>query len=160
MIRQYGWAERYISQVKGINTRLDELQAAILSVKLPHLEAWNLRRRQLARQYSSLLADAGVLLPFEPEEAGHVFHQYVIRHPRRDELRAYLSARQIHTLIHYPLPIHLQPAYRGLGYAPGSLPVTEMVQSGSMRTTECFMCETCVDACPQKAIAVGFGRDS
>jgi dTDP-4-amino-4,6-dideoxygalactose transaminase len=76
-------------------------------------------------EYHDLLLDSGVVLPFQPLEAGHVYHQYVIRHAQRDALRAFLAERKIHTLIHYPMPIHLQPAYTDLGLAQGDLPVTE-----------------------------------
>lgn len=129
LLREYGWAERYVSHIKGMNSRLDEIQAAILRVKLRHLEAWNKRRRQIAAMYQEHLADAasrwGLTLPEEPEGARHVYHLYVVRHPRRDALRRFLEERGIGTLIHYPVPVHLQPAYADLRYREGSLPVTE-----------------------------------
>lgn len=125
ILRQYGWVERYISSVKGLNSRLDDLQAAILRVKLCHLDEWNARRQKLAKLYHDLLLNSGVVLPSQPADARHVYHQYVIRHAQRDNLRAFLSAKKIHTLIHYPVPIHLQPAYNNLGYTLGDLPVTE-----------------------------------
>jgi len=125
LLRQYGWEERYISNVKGLNSRLDELQAAILRVKLPHLNAWNARRQKLARLYSSLLSESGMTLPFQPNNVEHVYHQYVVRHPQRDRLKAFLAERGFYTLIHYPIPIHLQPAYQNLGHARGNLPITE-----------------------------------
>jgi dTDP-3-amino-3,4,6-trideoxy-alpha-D-glucose transaminase len=125
IMRQYGWKERYVSSVKGVNSRLDDLQAAILRVKLGHLDEWNARRQKLAKLYADLLLNSGVVLPSQPPDASHVYHQYVIRHAQRDSLRAFLSERKIHSLIHYPVPVHLQPAYANLGLAQGDLPVTE-----------------------------------
>ncbi len=125
ILRQYGWKERYISSVKGLNSRLDDLQAAPLRVKLRYLDSWNARRQELANLYSDLLSSCGVVLPSQPTEAAHVYHQYVICHAQRDNLRAFLSQRDIHTLVHYPVPIHLQPAYQNLGYIQGDFPVTE-----------------------------------
>jgi dTDP-4-amino-4,6-dideoxygalactose transaminase len=126
LLRQYGWKEHYISSIKGMNSRLDELQAAILRVKLAYLDQWNLRRRHLADLYRDLLSDTALTLPIQPEHTSHVFHQFVIRHPQRDSLRAFLKEQGIHTLIHYPVPVHLQPAYADLQYPPGSFPNTEL----------------------------------
>jgi dTDP-3-amino-3,4,6-trideoxy-alpha-D-glucose transaminase len=126
LLRQYGWHERYISDLPGWNTRLDELQAAILRVKLRHLDADNAKRRRLASMYNELLYGVpNLVLPTETLETEHVYHLYVIRHPRRDELAAYLREKEIGTAIHYPMPIHLQPAYRGRLGDVGSLPATE-----------------------------------
>jgi dTDP-4-amino-4,6-dideoxygalactose transaminase len=127
LLRQYGWQERYVSAIKGLNSRLDELQAAVLRVKLHHMEAWNEQRRRLAGLYSEHLVDSDVTVPCEPQDGTHVYHLYVVRHPRRDELQALLREQGIGTLIHYPVPVHLQPAYRDLGYETGSLPITETV---------------------------------
>lgn len=127
LLRQYGWQERYVSAIKGLNSRLDELQAAVLRVKLRHLEAWNGQRRHLAGLYGERLAGSGVTLPCEPQDGTHVYHLYVVQHSRRDELQAFLREQGIGTLIHYPAPVHLQPAYRDLGCEAGSLPVTEAV---------------------------------
>jgi len=124
-LRQYGWEKQYYSTVRGVNSRLDELQAAILRVKLRHLEAWNARRRQIAARYKELLDGSPLVLPMEAPDVVHVYHLYVIRSGHRDELRERLRQAGIGTAIHYPLPAHLQAAYRDLGYAPGSLPVTE-----------------------------------
>jgi len=124
-LRQYGWRERYVSETRGLNSRLDELQAAILRVKLPHLDDWNDRRRALAGRYDDLLSGLGLTLPARPSDATHVYHQYVIRLPKRDGLQAFLARQGIQTLIHYPVPVHLQAAYRDLGYAHGDLPITE-----------------------------------
>ncbi|MBL8102389.1 MAG: DegT/DnrJ/EryC1/StrS family aminotransferase, partial [Anaerolineales bacterium] len=125
ILRQYGWKEHYVSSVRGINSRLDELQAGILRLKLMYLDFWNDSRRKLASLYYGLLAGIGVTLPEQPEDSQHVFHQFVIRHPRRDALRAFLKERGIHSLVHYPVPIHLQPAYATLGFHEGSFPITE-----------------------------------
>ena len=125
-LRQYGWKERYISSIKGMNSRLDELQAGILRVKLRHLDEWNDRRRERARCYRDFLLDTELVLPETPPNSEHVFHQFVVRHSRRDELRVYLKKRGIHTLVHYPVPVHLQPAYQNLRYREGSLPHTEL----------------------------------
>lgn len=111
-LREYGWRERYISLTPGINSRLDEIQAAILRVKLRYLDKENSQRQQVAQLYTSLLTDTALLLPRIEDHTEHVFHQYVIRTSGRDELRKYLRERGIGTLIHYPVPIHLQPAYQ------------------------------------------------
>lgn len=126
LLRQYGWKEHYISSVKGINSRLDELQAGILRAKLRHLDEWNLQRRELANLYFELLANTELVLPALPGNASHVFHQFVVRHSRRDALKEHLKREGIHSLIHYPVPIHLQPAYAELGYFAGSLTNTEL----------------------------------
>ena len=112
-LRQYGWRARYISESPGVNSRLDELQAAILRVKLRALPAENARRRALAQLYSAGLAATPLRLPRVRENAEHVFHQYVVRTDRRDALLQHLQARGIPAAIHYPQPVHLQPAYAG-----------------------------------------------
>ena len=124
LLRQYGWRERYVSEITGWNTRLDELQAAILRVKLRHLDEDNDKRRALAALYDEQLAGV-VTIPIEPANSRHVYHLYVIRHPQRDALMQFLHERGIGTAIHYPVPIHLQPAYRGRLGDAGSLPETE-----------------------------------
>jgi dTDP-4-amino-4,6-dideoxygalactose transaminase len=124
-IRQYGWTDGRISVRKGVNSRLDELQAAVLHVKLRHLDEWNAQRRAFAHSYSNRLGGGDLILPMEPDYASHVYHQYVIRHPRRDRLQSFLREQGVETTIHYPLPIHLQPAFRDLGYNIGDLPATE-----------------------------------
>jgi dTDP-4-amino-4,6-dideoxygalactose transaminase len=124
LLRQYGWRERYISEIGGWNTRLDELQAAILRVKLKHLDADNDRRRQRAAMYAEMLHGVATT-PIELAHTQSVYHLYVIRHPQRDQLMKHLSDRGIGTAIHYPVPIHLQPAYRGRLGDIGSLPETE-----------------------------------
>ncbi|MGO9139663.1 MAG: DegT/DnrJ/EryC1/StrS family aminotransferase [Syntrophales bacterium] len=113
LLREYGWAERYISSIPGGNSRLDELHAAILRVKLPGLDADNARRIHIAEIYNRLLNDTDLTLPRRRPQGSHVFHLYVVRSRRRDALQAFLKKRGIGTLIHYPVPVHLQPAYRG-----------------------------------------------
>ncbi len=126
--REYGWRRRYISDQVGVNSRLDELQAALLRVMLRHLDAGNERRRQIAAAYTSRLSGSACVLPQPIEGTHHVYHQYVIRSPRRDQLRALLAEKGVNTLVHYPAPVHLQPAYQGrIALAPGGLPVTKRV---------------------------------
>jgi dTDP-3-amino-3,4,6-trideoxy-alpha-D-glucose transaminase len=125
LLRQYGWRSRYISEIAGWNTRLDEVQAAILRVKLRYLEADTAARRQWAALYDELLADRPVSLPQEMPYGRHVYHLYVVRHPRRDELQTFLRGHGVGTLVHYPAPIHLQPAYRGRLGDIGSFPQAE-----------------------------------
>lgn len=112
LLREYGWRARYVSDLPGLNSRLDELQAAILRVKLPHLDADNTRRRALAAAYNHALDQAQLPPPAVRPGILPVYHQYVVRSRRRDELQSYLQAHAIGTAIHYPVPIHLQPAYR------------------------------------------------
>ena len=125
-IREYGWRERYVSAYVGINSRLDSIQAAILGVKLGSLVADNARRRTIAHRYDLGLSKLPLMLPKRRAEATHVFHQYVIGLTERDRLRNWLHAAGIGTGIHYPVPVHLQPAYRGrLAAGPSGLGVTE-----------------------------------
>jgi len=112
-LRQYGWRERYVSDLPGVNSRLDELQAAILRVKLSRLDAANARRVAIASAYDEALADTPFAPPPRRPNTTHVFHQYVIRCPDRASVQARLRAAGIGTGVHYPVPIHLQPAYRG-----------------------------------------------
>ena len=127
LLREYGWKERYVSAVEGQNSRLDELQAAVLRVKLPHLDAENESRRRIAAIYQSVLAGVGPVLPKTGSDVAHVFHQYVIRTPRRDTLKTYLREIGIGTLIHYPVPVHRQPAYAGRSLGEEHLPNTENI---------------------------------
>mgnify|MGYP005840157317 CR=1 FL=1 len=124
LLRQYGWRERYVSALPGLNSRLDELQAAILGARLPYLDAENARRRALASAYDRALASSGLGLPAVQPGATHVYHQYVVRTARRDALQAHLKARRIGTGVHYPVPVHLQPAYQSR-LASRPLPHTE-----------------------------------
>ena len=112
-LREYGWADRYVSVMAGWNSRLDELQAAVLRVKLRTLDLDNRARQRLAECYDGWLRNAGVTVPVRREDRTHVYHLYVIRSARRDALREFLAGRGISTLIHYPVPVHLQAAYAG-----------------------------------------------
>jgi dTDP-4-amino-4,6-dideoxygalactose transaminase len=147
-LRAHGMTRRYFHDEVGGNSRLDELQAAVLNVKLRHLPQWNQQRRERAARYNHLFREAGlaaewpatdqstssasaasttdgVVLPWTDPRATPVFHQYVIRAPRRDALRAHLTAQQIGSEIYYPVPIHLQAALRDLGHKPGDFPQAE-----------------------------------
>jgi dTDP-4-amino-4,6-dideoxygalactose transaminase len=126
-LREHGQSTRYYHPVVGYNARLDEIQAAILRIKLRKLPEWNARRIAIARHYNDRLKDSGVITPEIPEGGRHVFHCYVVRVPggKRDDLRKYLSERGIGTGVHYPVPIHLQEASAFLGYRQGDFPVTE-----------------------------------
>lgn len=123
--REYGWSNRYVSEVPGANSRLDEMQAAILRVKLRYLDESNAARRRIAEVYDAGLSGCGVILPRTREGSISVYHLYVVRHPRRDELQRYLKIRGIATLVHYPVPVHLQPAYAGRLAGREDLPETE-----------------------------------
>lgn len=124
LLRNYGQTKRYCHEIKGYTSRLDEIQAAVLRVKLKKLETWNNARRDNAKLYSKLLKKE-IVTPIERQNCKHVFYLYVIRARRRDELQEWLKTNRISTDIHYPTPIHLQEAYSDLGIGKGSLPVTE-----------------------------------
>lgn len=123
MLRNYGSRVKYKNEVLGENSRLDPIQAAVLRVKLPHLDAWTDRRRAIAGAYAEGLRDTGLILPHVPEWADPVWHLYVVRSPDRDGLQQRLTAAGVGTLIHYPIPPHMQAAYAGLGLAPEALPL-------------------------------------
>lgn len=125
MLRVHGSKRRYYHLLPGINSRLDELQATFLLMKLPHLDGWTSRRRQVAALYNSLLQDLPVTVPLERPDVRHVYHQYTIATPDRDDLRAYLSSVGIGTEIYYPLGLHLQEALGAFGYKRGAFPVAE-----------------------------------
>jgi dTDP-4-amino-4,6-dideoxygalactose transaminase len=125
LLREYGWAERYVSHSVGFNSRLDELQAAMLRCKLPHLDADNAARARHAGFYDRMLGETSLALPRRREGATHVFHLYVLRTPMRDRLLHHLRKEGVGALVHYPVPVHLQPAYRHYGRGEGSLPGTE-----------------------------------
>jgi dTDP-4-amino-4,6-dideoxygalactose transaminase len=126
MLREYGWKRRFVSDLPGVNSRLDELQAAFLRVKLPYLDAGNRRRAAIAAAYDSGLAGTGLGLPTRRERATHVYHQYVVRHPHRDQLKARLESNGTGTNIHYP--VHRQPAYAGrFALDPDGLATTDAV---------------------------------
>lgn len=125
LLRNYGSPVKYINEVKGFNSRLDPLQAAILRVKLEHLDEWNERRAASVLQYQHGLTDCGFTLPIVPTWVSPVWHLYVVRHSNRDLLQAMLNKAGIGTLIHYPIPPHLQGAYRDLGFGEGAFPIAE-----------------------------------
>ena len=129
LLRNYGSQMKYYSELKGFNSRLDELQAALLRVKLRKLDEWNDRRRAKARFYLQTLQDADLTLPFVPRHVEPIWHQFVIRHAQRDELQKHLSAAGVGTLIHYPVPPHMQNAYAELGLSAGSFPISEAIAS-------------------------------
>lgn len=125
-LRNYGSSKKYYNEVIGHNMRLDELQAALLSVKLQHLPKWTLQRQQIASWYNEALKDiAEIILPKVHQSATHVYHLYIIRTTRRDELQQYLTQQGIGTMIHYPMPPHLQEAYNFLGHKKGDFPIAE-----------------------------------
>ena len=125
MLRNYGSHRKYVNEVRGVNSRLDEIQAAVLAVKLGHLADWNARRARLAAYYRDALAGTELVLPAEPADITPAWHLFVVRHPRRDALAAALAERKIGTLIHYPIPPHLQKAYADLGLGAGAYPIAE-----------------------------------
>jgi dTDP-4-amino-4,6-dideoxygalactose transaminase len=125
-LRNHGQTEKYRSSEPGWNSRLDEIQAAVLRVKLRHLSEWQRARRSNAAEYTRLLQQVpGVMPPLEPEGFEHVYHQYTIRTERRDALQQHLAARKIGTTVYYPHPLHLQPLYASLGHKRGDFPHAE-----------------------------------
>jgi dTDP-4-amino-4,6-dideoxygalactose transaminase len=127
MIRDHGSERRYYHDLVGMNARLDEIQAVVLRAKLPHLAEWNQQRRAHAALYNQLLQGSPAIIPVEQAGNTHIYHLYVVRVPKRDELQVWLKERGIFTGIHYPVPNHLQPAMKSLGYKQGDFPVTEQV---------------------------------
>jgi len=125
MLRDWGQDRKYHHVLKGYNYRMDAFQGAILRVKLRHLEAWTEARRRHATRYDDLLAGSGVAIPVPAPATRHVYHVYAVRSPERDRRQRALRAQGIETGIHYPVPVHLQPAYADLGYKPGDLPHSE-----------------------------------
>lgn len=128
IIRVHGSKPKYVHHVLGYNSRLDELQAVILNVKFPHLDQWTEARRGRAAYYTTTLNEklAGIIqTPVELSGNNHVFHQYTIRVPNRDQLQAYLKEQGVETIVYYPIPLHLQPVFKELGYKEGDLPETE-----------------------------------
>ncbi len=123
LLREYGWRERYVSEIAGMNSRLDEVQAALLRVKLKYLDSENERRRQIAAAYDEGLKASGLVLPKCVGDISHVYHQYVVRSGERDVLKDRLREKGIGGLVHYPVPVHRQPAYRHR--ASAALPITE-----------------------------------
>ncbi|MEJ2007971.1 MAG: DegT/DnrJ/EryC1/StrS family aminotransferase [Acidobacteriota bacterium] len=131
MLRDHGQPKKYYHDMEGYNGRLDTIQAGILRIKLRHLSEWNEKRREIARQYNQLLTPASeaIVLPCEPPWTRAVHHLYVVRVPERDQVRDQLQSCGVGTGIHYPIPLHLQNAYKWLGYREGDFPVTEKVAS-------------------------------
>ena len=130
-LRNYGTSQKYVSHVVGVNSRLDELQAAFLRIKLKYLDQWVVERRRIAGQYMEGLKEISrITLPVS--DAAHTYHLFVIRCEQRDELTSFLKGHQISTLIHYPIPPHLQEAYRYLGYSAGDFPVSEKIASSCL----------------------------
>lgn len=125
VLRDHGQAAKYHHSVEGTNARLDALQAAVLRIKLRRLAGWTKERRGVAEIYGRELASSGLELPKELPGSWHVYHLYVVRHPRRDEIRSALDAAGIRTGLHYPIPLHLQPAYAGRDEPAGSFPESE-----------------------------------
>lgn len=133
LLRNYGSQTKYYNEMKGFNSRVDELQAAFLRVKLPHLERWNDQRRQRCEQYLEGLRDrSDIVLPYVPEWAKPVWHQFVILHKDRDKVQKKLSSEGIGTLIHYPIPPHLSEAYRDLGSEKGDFPIAERIAESAL----------------------------
>jgi dTDP-4-amino-4,6-dideoxygalactose transaminase len=129
LLRSWGERTRYEHAVRGFNYRMDGIQGAVLGVKLRHLEKWTEARRRHAATYRALLEGTAAAAPVERTDSRHVYHVYAVRLRQRDEWRAHLASLQVQTGIHYPIPIHLQPAYRDLGYHAGDFPVAERVAS-------------------------------
>ncbi len=125
MLRDHGRSEKYAHKLVGYGYRLDALQAAILGAKLPHLDAWNARRREIADYYTELLTNTDIVTPYVPPHIQPIYHIYCIRSKNRDGLKQHLKARGIETGIHYPIPLHLQPVYQNLAYNAGDFPETE-----------------------------------
>ncbi|CAA9498830.1 MAG: Aminotransferase [uncultured Sphingomonas sp.] len=125
VLGNYGSSRRYINEVRGLNSRLDPMQAAILAVKLRHLDRWNDRRKAVAGYYNDRLSGAGLTLPYVPDWADPAWHLYVVQHSDRGGFQSRLAERGIGTLIHYPVPPHLQQAYADMNLARGSLPIAE-----------------------------------
>lgn len=124
-LRNYGQEKRYYHSIKGFNSRLDELQAALLSVKLPYLDKWNQRRREIAKLYNDAFIPIGINCPQQISDRFHVYHLYVLRVPQRDRFQKLLADLGISTVIHYPIPIHQQESYQELRYQSKFLPIAE-----------------------------------
>ncbi len=124
-LRNYGSRNKYVHDERGLNSRLDEMQAALLRVKLTRLDEWNARRAVIAERYLDGLADAPLRLPVVPPGTRHAWHVFAVHSPHRDALAAHLAERGVGTLMHYPTPPHLSGAYRDMGLGPGDLPVAE-----------------------------------
>jgi dTDP-4-amino-4,6-dideoxygalactose transaminase len=124
-LREHGSTRRYYHDEVGFNYRMEGIQGAVLGVKLKHLDEWTAQRRRVAHQYHKLLAETPLQLPIEAPYAESAYHLYVVRHPKRDDLKKHLEANQVGCALHYPLPLHLQKCYASLGYKQGDFPVAE-----------------------------------
>lgn len=127
VLRNYGSRVKYVNEVQGVNSRLDPIQAAVLRAKLPHLDAWTDRRRAIAGAYAKGLRDSGLILPHVPTWAEPAWHLYVVRSPDRDGLQKRLAEAGVGTLIHYPIPPHMQETYADRGLAPDTLPLARQL---------------------------------
>jgi len=127
ILRNYGSKVKYHNLAKGYNSRLDEFQASFLRIKLKYLDEWNARRAHLAGRYGEMLKNTDLILPFVPADMKAAWHLFVVRTRQREHLQEYLQASGIGTLIHYPVPPHLQPAYQELGLTAGSFPISERI---------------------------------
>ena len=132
VLRNYGSRTKYVNEVRGVNSRLDDLQAAILGVKLPRLDEWNARRRAAADRYARGLRDLPLVLPVEPDGIESAWHLYVVRTAERDALRAHLASEGIATLIHYPIPPHRQQAYAALQYPEDAFPIARRIHDEAL----------------------------
>lgn len=130
ILRNYGSRTKYVNEVQGYNSRLDPIQATALRVKLKVLDDWNARRAKIAAHYTAALSDTGLILPAVAKHVEPVWHLYVVRHQQRDRLQKLLTEAGIGTLIHYPIPPHLQQAYVSAGFKPGQFPIAERTASG------------------------------
>jgi dTDP-4-amino-4,6-dideoxygalactose transaminase len=124
-LREHGSSQRYYHDEVGFNYRMEGIQGAVLGVKLKHLNEWSKERRRVAHRYHELLKDTPLQLPLEADWAESVYHLYVVRHPRRDDLKKHLEANKVGCALHYPLPLHLQKCYSSLGYKVGDFPIAE-----------------------------------
>lgn len=154
MMRNYGSKVRYHNEIEGVNSRLDEMQAALLRVKLLHLDALNAERTVLARRYDEMIMNPKILLPRRREGAESIYHQYVIRCAAREALQAYLAQKDIQTQIHYPIPPHLAACYQHLGYHQGDYPIAEQyadevlslpMYTGMTKEEQCYVID-CLNA--------------
>jgi dTDP-4-amino-4,6-dideoxygalactose transaminase len=127
VLRNYGSRVKYVNEVQGYNSRLDPIQAAILRVKLKYLDEWNNRRRVIANQYQKGLAKSGLILPTVPDWANPVWHLYVVRHANREGFQKQLESQGVSTLIHYPIPPHLQGGFKNMGFKKGDFPIAERI---------------------------------
>ncbi|MHC1682487.1 MAG: DegT/DnrJ/EryC1/StrS family aminotransferase [Clostridiaceae bacterium] len=127
MMRNYGSNKKYYNKYKGINSRLDELQAGFLNIKLKYLDVWNNERKKIAQIYMENIENKDIVLPYNIKESDSVWHVFAIRSLKRTKLQQYLKNNKIETLIHYPVPIHLQEAYKDLGLKKGDLPIAEKI---------------------------------